>query len=42
MFPEIKSFTLDTPVWDVRTNTFYQKIEYAEICRDEEFVYYEN
>ena len=41
MFPEVKVFTLDTPVWNVRTNAFYQKLGYVEVRRDEDFVYYE-
>ena len=40
MFPEVKEFTLDTPVWNVRTNTFYSKLGYKEIKRDKEFVFY--
>ena len=40
MFPEVKEFTLDTPVWNIRTNSFYSKLGYKEIKRDKEFVYY--
>ncbi len=40
LFPEVKEFTLDTPVWNVRTNSFYIKLGYREIKRDKEFVYY--
>ena len=40
-FSAVKKFTLDTPVWNVRTNSFYQKLGYRETRRDEEFVYYE-
>ena len=40
MFSEVKEFTLDTPVWNVRTNSFYTKLGYKEIKRDNEFVYY--
>ena len=40
MFPEVKEFTLDTPVWNVRTNSFYTKLGYKEVKRDKEFVYY--
>ena len=40
MFPEVKEFTLDTPVWNVRTNSFYSKLGYKEIKRDKEFVFY--
>lgn len=40
MFPEAKAFTLDTPLWNTRTNTFYTKLGYTEVKRDHEFVYY--
>ena len=40
MFPEVKEFTLDTPVWNVRTNSFYSKLGYKEIKRDKKFVFY--
>ena len=40
-FAEAKVFTLDTPIWNVRTNAFYQKLGYVEENRDRDFVYYE-
>lgn len=40
MFPDVKEFTLDTPVWNVRTNAFYTKLGYAEVRRDDQFIYY--
>ena len=40
-FPKIENFTLDTPIWNVRTNAFYRKLGYTEVRRDNEFVYYE-
>ena len=40
MFPKVKEFTLDTPAWNVRTNSFYTKLGYKEIKRDNEFVFY--
>ena len=40
MFPDIRTFTLDTPVWNNRTNSFYLKLGYTEVKRNEEFVYY--
>ena len=40
-FAEAKVFTLDTPIWNVRTNAFYQKLGYEEVKRDGNFVYYE-
>ena len=41
MFSEVKVFTLDTPIWNIRTNAFYQKLGYVEVRRDGDFVYYE-
>ena len=40
-FAEEKVFTLDTPIWNVRTNAFYKKLGYVEVRRDGDFVYYE-
>ena len=40
MFPEVKEIMLDTPVWNVRTNSFYSKLGYKEIKRDKELVFY--
>ena len=40
MFPEAKEFTLDTPVWNARTNSFYLKLGYKEIKRDKDLVFY--
>lgn len=34
------SYVLDTPVWNVRTNSFYQKCGYMEVKRDDETVHY--
>ena len=40
MFPEVREYILDTPIWNVRTNSFYTKLGYKEIKRDREFVFY--
>ena len=40
MFPEVREYILDTPIWNVRTNSFYTKLGYKEIKRDKEFVFY--
>ena len=40
-FPDIKKFSLDTPIWNIRTNAFYKKLGYAEVKRNGDFVYYE-
>lgn len=39
-FPDINEIFLDTPVWNMRTNAFYQKLDYTEYKRDDEFIYY--
>ena len=40
LFPEIRTYTLDTPAWNNRTNSFYLKLGYTEVKRNNEFVYY--
>ena len=40
IFSDAKELYLDTPVWNIRTNAFYQKLGYIEYKRDDEFVYY--
>ncbi|MDE5801829.1 MAG: GNAT family N-acetyltransferase [Lachnospiraceae bacterium] len=40
IFPDAKEIFLDTPVWNIRTNAFYQKLGYTEYKKDGEFVYY--
>ena len=40
LFSEVKEFKLDTPIWNVRTNTFYKKLGYKEIRQDKGLVYY--
>ena len=40
MFPAAEEFTLDTPVWNIRTNAFYAKLGYTEIRRNADFAYY--
>ena len=40
MFPEVKAFSLDTPIWNTRTNAFYARLGYSVIKRDTDFVYY--
>ena len=40
MYPEVKTFTLDTPVWNTRTNSFYTKLGYTETGRSDELIFY--
>ena len=35
MFPDVKEFTLDTPIWNVRTNSFYSTLGYKELRRND-------
>ena len=39
-YPEVKEITLDTPIWNTRTNSFYSKMGYTEVRRDSDFIYY--
>ena len=41
MYPNITTWKLDTPVWNIRTNRFYKKIGYVEVGRDAESVYFQ-
>lgn len=40
IFSDAKEICLDTPVWNIRTNAFYQKLGYIEYKKDDEFIYY--
>ena len=40
MFTGVKEYTLDTPDWNIRTNSFYTKLGYMEIKRDRGLIYY--
>ena len=40
MYPEIKTFTLDTPAWNTRTNSVYTKLGYTEVRRSGDLVFY--
>lgn len=40
MNQRVTMWCLDTPIWNKRTNRFYQKIGYIETNRDDEMVYY--
>ncbi len=40
IFPDAEEILLDTPVWNVRTNAFYQKLGYIGYKEDHEFIYY--
>ena len=40
MFTGVKEFTLDTPDWNIRTNSFYTKLGYTETKRERGLVCY--
>lgn len=40
LYSDVGSFTLDTPLWNIRTNNFYQKLGYKIEKKDKEFAYY--
>ena len=40
LFPDVKVFTLDTPVWNTRTNAFYTGLGYSEVKREKDMVCY--
>ena len=40
LYSDVTSFTLDTPLWNIRTNNFYQKLGYELEKKDKEFAYY--
>lgn len=39
-FPTVKQIDLDTPSWNVRTNSFYKKLGYSVAKEEDGFVYY--
>ena len=41
VYPDAKAAFLDTPLWNVRTNAFYQKLGYQKYKEDDEFAYYQ-
>lgn len=40
IYPQVKEICLETPIWNVRTNSFYKKLGYVEQKRDHELIYY--
>ena len=41
VYPDAKAVFLDTPLWNVRTNAFYQRLDYQKYKQDDEFAYYQ-
>ena len=40
LYPKVKEINLDTPIWNIRTNSFYRKLNYIEIKQEDGFIYY--
>ncbi|MCH1942283.1 GNAT family N-acetyltransferase [Holdemania massiliensis] len=40
-YPDVKEINLDTPLWNIRTNSFYKKLGYIEVKREDGFVFYQ-
>ena len=40
-YPNVKKVSLDTPIWTVRTNSFYKKLGYIELKQEDGFSFYQ-
>jgi len=40
-FPDAERWTLDTPTWNTRTRSFYQKLGFSVVKETPEFLYFE-
>ena len=40
-YPNVKEVNLDTPIWNVRTNSFYKKLGYIELKKEDGFSFYQ-
>ena len=40
-YPNVKEVKLDTPNWNVRTNSFYKKLGYIELKQEDGFSFYQ-
>ncbi len=40
LYSDVTIFTLETPLWNTRTNNFYQKLGYEIEKKDKKFAYY--
>jgi len=40
LYQDVTVFTLETPLWNCRTNSFYLKLGYKEYKRDAKFAYF--
>ena len=40
-YPNVKEVNLDTPIWNVRTNSLYKKLGYIELKQEDGFSFYQ-
>lgn len=41
MYPDVSTWMLDTPIWNIRTNSFYKKLGYYEKKRENGNILYQ-
>lgn len=41
LYPDVKEINLDTPIWNIRTNSFYKKLGYSELKQEDGFLFYQ-
>ena len=41
LYSNVKEINLDTPIWNVRTNSFYKKLGDIELKQEEGFSFYQ-
>ena len=40
LYSDVKEINLDTPIWNIRTNSFYKKLGYSELKQEDGFLFY--
>ena len=41
LYSNVKEINLDTPIWNIRTNSFYKKLGYIELKQEDGFSFYQ-
>ena len=41
LYSDVKEINLDTPIWNIRTNSFYKKLGYSELKQEDGFSFYQ-
>ena len=41
LYSDVKEINLDTPIWNIRTNSFYKKLGYSELKQEDGFLFYQ-